>query len=94
MDREGERTDDTISFCSTLHALVVARTMCWRETSLSTTSRILVLIMLSWQSAVVAVEGVAFRIRVVVAWREIVAGCTRISSQIDGSRKVPRVGSM
>ena len=25
MDREGGRTDDTTSFCSTLHSLVVAR---------------------------------------------------------------------
>ena len=64
--------------------------MCWRETSLSTTSRVLVPIMLSWQCAVVAVEGVAFRPRAVVAWREIVAGCTRIFSQIDHSRKVTR----
>ena len=62
--------------------------MCWRETSLSTTSRVLVPIMLSWQCAVVTVEGVAFRSRAVVAWREVVAGCTRIFSQIYRSRKV------
>ena len=35
----------------------------------------------SAQSVVVDVEGVAFRPRVVVVWRGVVAGCMRISNQ-------------
>ena len=54
---------------------------CWRATSLSTISRVLVPIFFSRQSIVVDVEGVGSRSRVMVVGREVVSGCTRISSQ-------------
>ena len=56
-------------------------TMCWKGTSLSTISRVFVPIFLFGQSVVVDVEGAGFRPRTVVAGREVVAVCTRISSQ-------------
>ena len=59
----------------------LALPMCWRGTSLSTISRVFVPIFLSGQSAVVNVEGVAFRSRAVVVWRGVVAGDTLISSK-------------
>ena len=55
--------------------------MCWKGTSLSTISRVFVPIIFVEQSVVVDVEGVGFRPRAVVAGREVVAVCTRISSQ-------------
>ena len=55
--------------------------MCWRETSLSTTSRVLVLIFFFGQNVVVDVDGVGFRPRAVVVGRGVVAVCTGISSQ-------------
>ena len=55
--------------------------MCWKGTSVSTTSRVFVPIFLFGQSVVVDVEGVGFRPRAVVAGRGVVAVCTHISSQ-------------
>ena len=55
--------------------------MCWRRTSLSTISRVFVPIFFSGQSVVVDVVRVGFRPRAVVVAREVVSGCTRISSQ-------------
>ena len=55
--------------------------MCWRETSLSTILRVFVPIFFSGQSVVVDIEGVVFRPRAVVVGREVVAVCTRVSSQ-------------
>ena len=55
--------------------------MCWKGTSLSTISRVFVPIVLLGQSVVVDVEGAGFRPRAVVAEREVVAVCTRTSSQ-------------
>ena len=55
--------------------------MCWKGTSLSTISRVLVPIFLFEQSVVVDVEGVGFRLRAVIARRGVVAVCPRISSQ-------------
>ena len=55
--------------------------MCWKGTGLSAISRVFVPIFLFGQSVVVDVEGVAFRSRVIVAGRGVVAVCTRISSQ-------------
>ena len=59
----------------------LALLMCWRGTSLSTISRVLVPTFFFGQSVVVDVERVRFRPRAVVAGRGIVAVCTRISSQ-------------
>ena len=59
----------------------LALLVCWRGTSLSTISCVFVSIFFSGQSAVVDVEGVGFRPRAVVVEREVVSGCTRISSQ-------------
>ena len=59
----------------------LALLICWRGSRQSTTSRVLVLILISGQSVVVDVEGVGFRPRAVVVGREVVSGCTRISSQ-------------
>ena len=55
--------------------------MCRRGTSLSTISRVFVLICLTGQSVVVDIEGMGFRPRAVVVGRGAVAVCTRISSQ-------------
>ena len=55
--------------------------MCWRETSLSTISRVSVPTFFSGQTVVVDVEGVGFRPGAVVGGRGVVAGYTRISSQ-------------
>ena len=58
----------------------LALPMCWRGTSLSTISRVFVVIFLFGQNIVVDADGVG-RTRAVVAGREVVAVCTRISSQ-------------
>ena len=55
--------------------------MCWNGTSLSTISRVFVLIFFFGQSVVVDVEGVGFRPKAVVAGRGVVAVRTHISSQ-------------
>ena len=55
--------------------------LCWKETSLSTISRVFVPIIFVEQSVVVDVEGLGFRSRAVVAGRGVVAVCARISSQ-------------
>ena len=55
--------------------------MCWRGTSMSTISRVMVPIIFSEPSVVVDGEGVAFWPKVMVVWRGGVAGCTRISIQ-------------
>ena len=59
----------------------LALPICWRGTSLSTISRVFVLIFSFGQSVVVDAEGVGFRPRAVVAGRGVAAVCTRISSQ-------------
>ena len=51
------------------------------DTSLSTISRVFVPIFFSGQRVVVDVEGVGFWPRAVVVRKEVVAGCTRVSSQ-------------
>ena len=70
--------------------------MCWRGTSLSTTSRFFVVIFFSAQRVVVDVERVGFRPRAVVVWRGgVVAGCTRTfptKNMLINSN--PRVGYM
>ena len=55
--------------------------MCWNGTSLSTISRVFVLIFFFGQNVVVDVGGVGFRPKAVVAGRGVVAVRTRISSQ-------------
>ena len=59
----------------------LALPMSWRGTSLSTVFSVFVPIYLFGQGVVVDVEGMAFYPTVVVVWRGIVGGCTRISSQ-------------
>ena len=56
----------------------LALPVCWRGTSLPTTSHVFGPIFLSGQSVVVNVEGVGFRPK---GGREVVAVCTRISSR-------------
>ena len=55
--------------------------MSWRGANLFTISRFFVPIFLFGQNVAVALEGVGFRPRAVVAERGVVAVCTRISSQ-------------
>ena len=59
----------------------LALPICWRGTSLSTISRVFVLIFFSGQCVVVDVEGVGFRPRAVVVGRGGVAVCPRVSSR-------------
>ena len=59
----------------------LALPMCWRGTSLSTISRVLLPIFFSGQSIVVDVEGVRFRTRTVEVGRGVVAAHMRISNQ-------------
>ena len=55
--------------------------MCWKGTSLSTISRVVVPMFFFGQGVVVDVEAVGFRPRAVVAGRGVVPVCARISSQ-------------
>ena len=59
----------------------LALPMCRRGTSLSTISLVFVPIFFSGQSVVIDVEGMGFRLRVVVVGRGVVAVCTRIFSR-------------
>ena len=74
--------------------------MCWRGTSLSTISSVLVPIFFSGQRVVLIVdaEGVAFRPRAVVAGKGVasvvVAGCARIFTKICSRKVTPGVGYM
>ena len=59
----------------------LALLMCWRRTSLSTISRVFVPLVFSGRIIVVDVKRVGFRSRAVKVRREVMSGCTRISSQ-------------
>ena len=78
--------------CAKRRATVIALLICWRGTSLCIISCVFVPICFSGQSVVVVVEGLEFRPRAVVVGREIVSGCTRISSQENVHEKQPPDG--